>query len=78
MNYIIGTWNYAKEEDYALRKGKGTRDAIELMRIISERVEEDTCLCFSWQKAFDHVDWNKLLEMFRNIGSQLEGRSTNS
>ena len=26
-------------------------------------------LCFIyWQKAFDHVDWTKLLEMLRNIG----------
>ena len=42
------------------------------MRIISERVldvKEEMCLCFiDWQKAFDRVDWTKLLEMPRNIG----------
>ena len=42
------------------------------MRIITERVldiKEEMCLCFiDWQKAFDRVDWSKLLEMLRNIG----------
>jgi hypothetical protein len=46
--------------------------SIGLMRIISERllgVKEEICLCFiDWQKAFDCVDWTKLLEMLRNIG----------
>ena len=32
-------------------------------------VEEEMCLCFiDWQKAFDRVDWTKLLEILRNIG----------
>ena len=32
-------------------------------------VKEEMCLCFiDWQKAFDRVDWTKLLEMLRNIG----------
>ena len=32
-------------------------------------VKEEMCLCFiDWQKAFDSVDWTKLLEMLRNIG----------
>ena len=39
------------------------------MRIISERVldvKEEMCLCFiDWQKAFDRVDWSKLLDMLR-------------
>ena len=39
------------------------------MRIISETVldfGEEMHLCFLyWQKAFDRVDWTKLLEMFR-------------
>ena len=61
-----------EEDQFGFRKGKGTRDAIGLMRIISERVldvKEEMCLCFiDWQKAFDRVDWTKLLEMLRNIG----------
>ena len=58
------------EDQFEFRKG--TRDAIGLMRIISERVldvKEVMCLCFiDWQKASDRVDWTKLLEMLRNIG----------
>ena len=42
------------------------------MIIISERVfdvKEDMNLSFiDWQKAFDLVEWTKLLEMLRNIG----------
>ena len=31
-------------------------------------VKEEMCLCFiDWQKAFDRVDWTKLLEMLKNI-----------
>ena len=61
-----------EEEQFGFQKGKFTRDAIGLMRIISERVldvKEEMCLCFiDRQKAFDYVDWTKLLEMLRNIG----------
>ena len=61
-----------EEDQFGFWKGKGTRDAIGLMSIISERVldvKKEICLCFiDWQKAFDCVDWTKLLEMLRNIG----------
>ena len=58
-----------EEDQFGFWKGKGTRDAIGLRRIISERmldVKEEMCLCFiDWQKAFDRVDWTKLLDMLR-------------
>ena len=61
-----------EEDQFGFQKGKGTRDAIGLMRIISERVldfKEDMCLRFiDWQKAFDRTDCTKLLEMLTNIG----------
>jgi Reverse transcriptase (RNA-dependent DNA polymerase). len=61
-----------EEDQFGFRKGKGIRDAIGRLRIISERVldvKEEMCLSFiDWQKAFDHVDWIKLLEMLSNIG----------
>ena len=48
------------------------------MRIVSERaldVKEEMCLCFiDWQKAFDRVDWTKLLEMLRDIGDNWRER----
>ena len=61
-----------EEDQFGFRKGRGTRDAIGLITIISERVldvNEEMCLCFiDWQKAFDRVYWTKLLERLRNIG----------
>ena len=48
------------EDQFGFRKGKGTGDAIGLMRNISERVldiKEEMCLCFiDWQKTLQHVD----------------------
>ena len=41
-----------EKDQFGFRKGKGTRDAIKLMRIASERVagvKEEMCLCF--------IDW---------------------
>jgi hypothetical protein len=40
------------EEQFGFRRGKGTRDAIGMLRIISERtleIDEKLCVCF--------IDW---------------------
>jgi len=41
-----------------------------MMRIISERtLEVDEDLCFiDWQKAFDHINWNKLMKILKRTG----------
>ena len=48
------------EDQFGFRRGKGTRDAIVILRIISERtleIDEELCVCFiDWQKAFDRVN----------------------
>jgi hypothetical protein len=48
-----------REDQFGFRKGKATRDAIRMMRIISERtldIGEEICLRFiDRQKAFDRV-----------------------
>jgi len=53
------------EDQFRFRRGKGTRDAFEMLRIISERISEidaELCVCFTdWQKAFDRVNWTKLM-----------------
>jgi len=45
------------EDQFGFRRGKGTRDAIGMLRIISERtleIDEELCVCFiDWQKASD-------------------------
>ena len=48
------------EDRFGFRRGKGTMDAIGMLRIISERTletDEELCICFiDWQKAFDPVN----------------------
>ena len=47
------------EDQFGFRRGKGTTDAVGMLRIISERtleIDAELCVCFiDWQKAFDHV-----------------------
>jgi len=60
------------EEQFGFRRGKGTRDAIGMMRIITERtleLDEELCVCFiDWQKAFDRVNWTKLMQILKRTG----------
>jgi len=43
-----------------------------MMRIIAERtleIDEELCVCFvDWQKAFDRVNWTKLMQMLKGTG----------
>jgi hypothetical protein len=59
-------------DEFGFRRGKGTRDAIGMLRIISERtlaIDEELCVCFiDCQKAFDHVNRNKLMQILKGIG----------
>ena len=60
------------EDQFGFRRGKGTRDAIGMMRIIAERpleVDEELCVCFiDWQRAFDRVKWTKLMQILKRKG----------
>jgi hypothetical protein len=60
------------EDQFGFRRGKGTRDAIGMMRIIAERtleIDEELCVCFlDWQKAFDRVNWTKLMQILKGTG----------
>jgi hypothetical protein len=60
------------KDQFGFRRGKGTRDAIWMLRIISERtlvIDEELCACFiDWQKAFDLVNWTKLMQILKEIG----------
>jgi hypothetical protein len=63
------------EHQFGFRRGKGTRDAIGMLRIISERtlvIEKELCACFiDWQKAFDRVNWTKLMLARKKIDQQI-------
>jgi len=60
------------EDQFGFRRGKGTRDAVGMLRIISERtleINEELCVCFiDWQKAFHRVSWTKLLQILKGTG----------
>jgi retron-type reverse transcriptase len=60
------------EDQFGFRRGKGTRNAIGMLRIISERTletDEELSVCFiDWQKAFDRVNWTKLMQVLKEIG----------
>jgi hypothetical protein len=56
------------EEDHlGLRRGKETRGATGMLKIIPERtlyIDKELCVCFiNWQMAFDHVNWTKLMHI---------------
>lgn len=63
---------HMSEDHFDFRKGRGTRDTIGILRLMSDRcldVIEDICFCFiDWQKAFDGVDWNTLIRILKSIG----------
>src|SRR6478735_3722092 len=67
------------DSQMGFRKGKGTRDAIFQLRLISERslqVDKKVYMCFvDYQKAFDRVNHDKLLEVMEKAGiPELEQR----
>ena len=60
------------EYQFGFRRGKGTRNAIAMLRIISERtlkIYDDLCVCFiDWKQAFDRVNWTKLMQILKGTG----------
>jgi hypothetical protein len=53
-----------------------------MLRIISERfldIDEELCACFiDWQKAFDLVNWTKLMQILKGTGIDWRERRLNS
>jgi len=64
--YVLG------EGQFRFRRGKGTRNAIGMPRIISERtleIDAELCVCFiDGQETFDRVKWTKLLQILKVTG----------
>ena len=69
---------YLGEDQFGFRRGKGTREAIAMMRVLSERNIEhnqDIYVCFvDFEKAFDRVMWEKLMEILKKIGVDWKDR----
>jgi hypothetical protein len=59
------------ESQFGFRRGCGTRDAIGVMRVLCERSLEhgnDTYICFvDFEKAFDRVNWLKMMEVLKQL-----------
>src|SRR6218665_4003161 len=60
------------EDQFGFRKGRGTRDAIGALRMMAERTLEnnqEVYICFvDYEKAFDRVDWKKLINVLKRMG----------
>jgi hypothetical protein len=60
------------EDQFGFRRGKGIRDAIGMLRIISERIlelDEELSVCFiDCHKAFDRINWIKLMKILKKTG----------
>ena len=52
---------------FGVRRGKGSREIIGMLRITSERtldIDEEMCACLTgWQNVFDRVNWTELMQI---------------
>jgi hypothetical protein len=66
------TDDYIGWDQFGFRKGVGTREAIAVVRTMAERSiehDQDVYVCFvDYEKAFDRVDWTKLMEILKCLG----------
>ena len=66
------TSNYISWDQFGFRKGVGTREGIATVRTLAERcIEHDQSvyICFvDYEKAFDRVDWWKLMAILKDLG----------
>ena len=64
--------SYLSDSQFGFRKGVGTRDAIGTMRMLIQRsleCDKDVYVCFvDFEKAFDRVNWPKMMSVLKEIG----------
>ena len=69
---------YIGWDQFGFMKGRGTRDAIGVLRVICERtlsINKDVFICFiDYEKAFDRVNWVKLMSILKEIGVDYRDR----
>jgi hypothetical protein len=72
------TESIIRETQFGFRRGCGTREAIGVMRTLCERSLEhdrDLFICFvDFEKAFDRIDWVKMLQILKSIGVDWKDR----
>jgi len=71
--------SYLGKDQFGFRKGRGTRDAIAALRVLYERnLEHDNKVygcCVDYEKAFDRVDWTKLMMILVSSVTSLQTSS---
>ena len=64
--------DFIGKNQFGFRKGCGTREAIGVLRMLCERslnLDNEVSVCFvDFEKAFDRVNWVKMLEVLKRIG----------
>ena len=61
--------DYIEKNQFGFRKGRGTREAIGVMRMLSEN---ELFVCFvDFEKAFDGVEWKRMLNILKDLGVDL-------
>src|SRR6478609_6434340 len=74
--------DFIGQNQFGFRKGCGTRDAIVVMRMICERSLEfgnNVYICFvDFEKAFDRVNWKKMMKVLHSIGVDWRDRRMKS
>ena len=72
------TKDYIGKDQFGFMKGRSTRDAIATLHVIIEKLLEhgkDLFVCFvDFEKAFDRVNWIKLMEILKNVGVDYRDR----
>ncbi|GFG40244.1 hypothetical protein Cfor_09832 [Coptotermes formosanus] len=60
-------------------RGRVTKHAFGMLKIMLERTsdtDEDVYVCFTnWHKALDRVNWNKLMQILKNTGTDWRRRN---
>jgi retron-type reverse transcriptase len=74
----VETTHFLTDDQFGFRRGRGTRDAIATLRTLAERSLEfgqSVYVCFvDYEKAFDRVDWKKLMSILRKLGVDYRDR----
>jgi hypothetical protein len=74
----VETTQFLTDDQFGFRRGRGTRDAIATLRTLAERSLEfgqSVYICFvDYEKAFDRVDWKKLMSILRKLGVDYRDR----
>ena len=78
-----GTVNdYMGKTQFGFRKGCGTRDAIGVLRMLCERsleLNNEVYVFFvDFEKAFNRVNWKKMMEVLKKLGVDWRDRNSES